>query len=172
MLLLVVAYVSSVLTCNLEDDTKWITIYRHIDLSILIWSIVIIYENNSDETLWWRENVGCKCGNSLTLPLSWPVTSGMMKKVIYPDTHCFDLMKKGKCCLSLRAVADGQDVMGSRYLPHNLSDEKIYLCYILIEVKDWWFYGCYKPPDFSYMKTFIDFLSSIAVKYSIDCWLY
>ena len=49
-LLLVVHYAPSVLICTLEVDTKVITIDKHMDLIIVIWSIIILYEHNSDET--------------------------------------------------------------------------------------------------------------------------
>ena len=51
LFLLVVSYAPSVLTFNLEDYTKVITIDRHMDLIIFIWSIIIIYEHNSYDTL-------------------------------------------------------------------------------------------------------------------------
>ena len=49
LLLLVVAYIPYVLTYNLEDDTKVMTIDRHKDLSILIWNIIILHKHNSDK---------------------------------------------------------------------------------------------------------------------------
>ena len=44
--------------------------------------------------------------------------------------------------------------------------------YIVNEVKDWLFYMGYSPPDYSYMKTLIEFLVAIAVNDSVFSCLY
>ena len=66
--MLVVAYAPSVFTCTLEDYTNEIAIDRLMDLSIYIWSIIILYEHNMDDNFWWRKNVDCCSGPLLTLP--------------------------------------------------------------------------------------------------------
>ena len=42
-----------VITCYFDDDTKLIYYDRNIVMSVLIWSIIIIYEHNNDGALWW-----------------------------------------------------------------------------------------------------------------------
>ena len=80
LLLFVVAYPFSVLNSILEDDTKGITIGRHMGLSVLIWSIIILYEHNNNDTFWWRKNIDCNCGPSPIIPLPWPITSRLIQK--------------------------------------------------------------------------------------------
>ena len=92
--LLVVPYSVSIFTFTLEYDTKVITSYRNTDLSALVWRIIFSYKHNSNDTLWWKENVDCCCGTLLTITLSWPVTLSLMQKC-YPVIH-IDLTDKIK----------------------------------------------------------------------------
>ena len=61
----------SVMTYHFENDTKYIYDDRHTVLSVLIWRIIIIYEQNNYGTFWQRKNVGHSCGPSLMANLSW-----------------------------------------------------------------------------------------------------
>ena len=48
-LMLVVAYAPSVLTWISKDNIKLFTNDKHMDLNILVWSIIITYEHIDDE---------------------------------------------------------------------------------------------------------------------------
>ena len=141
LLLLVVTNAPYVLTCNFEYDTKGITNDRHMYLSILISSIIIIYIIKGYETFWQRKNDGCRWGQLLTLPLSWLVPLMiMLKEFTLIDTLFWDSWSEtlllsmntmtmrysdeGKCWPFLWDIADGQSVMGSGYWPHTISDYK------------------------------------------------
>ena len=131
-LLWAIADTHSVTPCHFEDDSKVIFPDRHIILSFLIWNLIIIYENNDNDTLWQRKNVGHIFRPSLMVSLSW---------VVFIDYITFTMII-------------------------------VWFCYIWIEFKDWWFYSCYGPHDFSYMNTFIVFFVVVAIKYCLVCWIY
>ena len=109
LLMLAVAYSPSVLTCNLEYNTKVITNDRHIYFRILIWSTIIIYEQNRDETFWQRKNIGSCCGTSMMLPLSWTVFLNITQKELTLIDTLFWACDRGKtighCCGALLMVS-------------------------------------------------------------------
>ena len=49
--------------------------------SVLIWSIIIIYEHNNNETFWRRKNIGHCCGPLLMASLPWVV---VIDHIIFP----------------------------------------------------------------------------------------
>ena len=134
------------------------------ELSVYLRSTIILYKHNSDETFWWRRNVNSHHGPATSLPLSWTITSRLTKKQFTLIETLFWGSYKEKCWQSLWTIADGHSVVGSGYWQHNIYDEKNLFWYIAIEVKDWWFYMGYSPPDYLYMNMFIDFFVAIEVK--------
>ena len=59
--------------CHFEDYAKSISDDWHMDLSVLISSIIIIFKHNSDKTLWWRESFGHSYCPSLMISILWVV---------------------------------------------------------------------------------------------------
>ena len=137
-MLLVVAYAPSVLTYNLENDTKVITIDRQMDLRILIWSIIILYKHNSKKTLWWRKNVDLSLWAVSDSPSVMTCHFEDDEKGIYPNRHIFLSFRKrkcfGNCCgMSLMASLSWVVIIG----PITFMMIRVFFCYILIEVKIW-----------------------------------
>ena len=78
-------------------------------------------------------------------------------------------MYKRKYWPSLWAISDGQYIVGSGYWPH-LFQWEYNVFNITIKVKYLWFGSGYGPPDFQIWMRLLFFF--IAVKDSVDCWLY
>ena len=160
LLLLVVVYAPSVLTSNLDDDTKWINTGRHMDLSIFIWIIIIIYEHNRDETFWSRKNVDCCFGPLLTPDAPSLTTCNFEddEKWIYPDRHIvlsfWQRKMFGHWCGPLPTASISWLVVID---PIIFMMRRAYFFCIWIEVKYWWFDRVSGPPDYSYMNNFIEF---------------
>ena len=145
-MLLVVSYTPSVFTFTLENNTKGITIDRHMEFSIFIWSTIIIYERNSDENFWWRKNVDCHRGPSVALYI---ITCHFeaYAKAIYPDRNIvLSFWRRGNvgrhCGLSLMVTVSWLVVIV--YIIFLM--RRVLIWYIAIEVKDWWFDMGYNPP--------------------------
>ena len=64
---------------------------------------------------------------SLSLTLSRPVPLRIIKKRINLVYNVFEMMTNDKCCSSLLTVVGDHPVVGSGYLPHNISDETIFV---------------------------------------------
>ena len=80
-----------IMTCHFEDDAKVIYHAKYIVLSILIWSIIIIYENNGNETLRQRKNVGHHCVPLQVVSMPW----------VFGIDNIISPMKRG-CCFNTR----------------------------------------------------------------------
>ena len=157
-MLLFVAYSPSACTYILEDYTKGITIYRHMDLSLYIWITIILYEHNSDETICWRENFDCPRG-PFVAPSILTFHFDVYVKSIYPNRNIVLIFWQRKnvdhhCGPSLMVHLSWVVV-----IDHTIFlMRRVFIWYISIEVDGWWFDMGYRPPDYSYMKVFINFL--------------
>ena len=63
----------SVMICHVKDDNQKITMIDTMHWDFLIWSIIIIYEQNDNETLCIRENIDHHYGPYLMVSILWVV---------------------------------------------------------------------------------------------------
>ena len=155
-MLLVYAYSPFVYTYTLKVNIKVITIDRNIYLSVYIWSTNILYEHTSNVTFWWRKNVDCH--HRLYVALSvMTYHFEADAKAVQPNRNIVFSLWWSKnvghhiepsliVTLPLIVVIDHTIFLTRR----------VFIQFITIDVKYGWYNMGYSPPNYSYMKMFID----------------
>ena len=154
--MLVVSYTTSVYNYNLDNKTKVITIDRHMDISVYIWSTIILSEHTRNAIFWWRKNVDCYHRLSVALSvMTYHFEADA--KAVQPNRNIVLRLWWSKnvghhiepsliITLTLIVVIDHTIFLTRR----------VFIQFITIDVKYGWYNMGYSPPNYSYMKMFID----------------